>query len=197
MTLNDWTGDDWARLAYLGLLGGVLIFWLVIHNRKSLGTLVKQAGAWVLIFMGAVAVIGLWDDIRQTVQPRQAVFQNEGRVEVPQSPDGHYYLTLKINDAPVRFVIDTGATGVVLSKKDAAKAGFATEDLAFYDRARTANGEVRTAPVVLNTVSLGGIEDHDVAAFVNQGDLFGSLLGMSYLQRWTIEFGNGEMVLRR
>ena len=103
-----------------------------------------------------------------------------------------------MNDAPIRFVVDTGATGVVLSQSDAERAGFDLDDLNYYDRARTANGEVRTAPVVLDQVSLGGIEDNALPAFVNEGDLFGSLLGMSYLQRWSrIEIGDGKMTLVR
>lgn len=191
-------GDDWARLVYLGLLGAVLVSWYVVQNRGNLSTLVKQAGAWVFIFLGAIAVIGLWDDIRNTVTPRASVIASEGRVEVPRSPDGHYYLTLDINGAPVRFVIDTGATGMVLSLEDAEKAGIKAGDLAFYDRAQTANGEVRTAPVVLKSVRLGDFEDRAVPAFVNEGDLFGSLLGMSYLQRWSrIEIAGNEMILTR
>ncbi|MEX0284535.1 MAG: TIGR02281 family clan AA aspartic protease [Paracoccaceae bacterium] len=191
-------GDSWANLAYLVLLGGALVSWYVVQNRASLGTVVKQAGAWVFIFIGVVAVIGLWDDIRQTVRPTAAVFADEGRIEIPRAPDGHYYLTLMVNDAAVKFVVDTGATGVVLSRKDAERAGLELNELSFYSRARTANGEVRTAPVHLNRVALGGIEDHNVPAFVNEGELFGSLLGMSYLQRWSkIEIGNGQMVLSR
>lgn len=192
------TGDSWANLAYLALLGTVLVSWYVIQNRASLGKMVKQAGAWVLIFLGAIAVIGLWDDIRQTVQPRQAVFDAQGRVEVPMARDGHYYLTLMVNDAAVKFVIDTGATGVVLSRKDAERAGFNLDDLQYYDRAMTANGEVFTAPVRLDRVALGAIEDRDLPAYVNKGDLFGSLLGMSYLRRWSkIEIGDSKMVLIR
>ncbi len=192
------TPDNWANLAYLGLLGAVLVSWYVIQNRASLGKMVKQAGAWVLIFLGAIAVVGLWDDISQTVRPTQAVFDTDGRVEVPRAPDGHYYLTLRINDTPVQFVIDTGASGVVLSREDAKRAGFDLDELNYYDRAMTANGEVRTAPVRLDHVALGGIEDRNVAAYVNEGELFGSLLGMSYLQRWSrIEIGDGRMVLVR
>ena len=192
------TPDNWASLAYLGLLGAALVSWYILQNRRSLGTVVKQAGAWVMIFLGVIAVVGLWDDIRQTVRPTQVVFAPEGRVEIPRSADGHYYLTLLVNDAPIRFVVDTGATGVVLSQSDAERAGFDLDDLNYYDRARTANGEVRTAPVVLDQVSLGGVEDSALPAFVNEGDLFGSLLGMSYLQRWSrIEIGDGKMTLVR
>lgn len=190
--------SDYGHLAYLGLLGAVLVFWYLIQNRQSLGKTVQQAAAWALIFLGAIAVIGLWDDIRNTVRPGQADFVGEGRIEVPRAMDGHYYLELFVNDAPVRFVIDTGATGVVLTRKDAAQAGLDPDGLRFSDSANTANGVVRTAPVTLNRVTLGPVVDRDVAAWVNDGDMNGSLLGMTYLQRWSrIEIGDGKLILHR
>ena len=97
------TPDNWASLAYLGLLGAALVSWYILQNRRSLGTVAKQAGAWAMIFLGVIAVVGLWDDIRQTARPAQAVFAPEGRVEIPRSHDGHYYLTLLENDAPIRL----------------------------------------------------------------------------------------------
>lgn len=190
--------DDIARLVYLGLLVTVLVSGFLLHNRSSLSKTLQQAGAWVLIFLGAIAGVGLWEDVRQTVMPTQAVFAGQGRIEVPRSADGHYYLSLVINDATVRFVIDTGATNIVLTKDDARRIGLDVDDLAYVRRAMTANGEVRTAPVWLETVALGSIVDTDVQASVNGGELAESLLGMTYLQRWSrIEIEQGQLVLTR
>ncbi|WP_136440871.1 retropepsin-like aspartic protease family protein [Pacificoceanicola onchidii] len=192
--------DDWqiGRFIYLAILAGALLFWFLIENRDSLGTKVKQMAAWALIFLGVIAAIGLWGDIRQTVQPRQAVFEDQGRIELPLMPDGHYYAVLEINGAPVRFVVDTGASGVVLTQSDAERVGLKTEDLAFYSEAMTANGLVRTAPVRLADVALGPFTDSDVRAFVNEGEMDTSLLGMTYLQRFDrIEISNGRFVLER
>jgi len=87
---------------------------------------------------------------------------------------------------------------MVLTKEDAQRAGIDLADLQFYGRASTANGEVRTAPVRIDQISIGGIRDADVRAFVNEGEMFQSLLGMSYLQRWDrLEISDGQMVLSR
>ena len=59
---------EYGNLAYLGLLGAVLVFWVFVQNRESLGKKLQQMAAWGLIFLGTVAAIGLWDDIRQTVR---------------------------------------------------------------------------------------------------------------------------------
>ncbi len=177
--------DDVARLAYLGILGAVLVGWFITQNRQSLGRLAQQAVAWGLIFLGVIAAIGLWGDIRQTIRPQQSTMRADNSVNLPRAPDGHFYLTLMINDVAVDFLVDTGASQMVLTQDDAEKVGLNPADLAFTGRATTANGEVRTAPVRLAQVSLGKITDHNVRAWVNAGEMEQSLLGMSYLQRWS------------
>ena len=189
---------DYGNLAYLVLLGAVLVFWYFIQNRQSLSKTLQQAAAWGLIFLGVIAAVGLWGDIRQTVQPQQLVMTDAGRIEVPRGPDGHYYLTLGVNDVPVHFVVDTGATSMVLTQEDAARIGLNEEDVIFYTEAMTANGPVRTAPVRLADVALGPFHDQNVRAFVNEGEMSKSLLGMDYLNRFQrMEMSNGKLILER
>ena len=103
-------------------------------------------------------------------------------MEVPRAFDGHYYLTLDLNGVPVDFVVDTGATDMVLTRADAARIGLDPDALAYTGVAGTANGQVRTARVRLDEVSLGGILDRNLPASVNEGVMDTSLLGMSYLR---------------
>lgn len=192
------TSWDTGRMIYLLVLVGALVLWFVVENRESIGTKLKQSAAWGLIFLGTIAAIGLWGDIRQTVQPRQAVFAAEGRIELPKAPDGHFYATLDLNGQATRFVVDTGATAIVLSRRDAARIGLEEDKLGFFSEAMTANGTVRTAPVTLDSVALGPFEDRRVPAFVNEGEMDSSLLGMTYLQRFDrIEISGGKLVLER
>jgi aspartyl protease family protein len=192
------SGDHWAQLTYLVVLGLLLGIWVFRTQMPRPGRALQGLMAWALIFVVALGATALWQDIRGTVGPRQAVFADEGRVELPRSYDGHYYVTLQVNGAPIRFVVDTGATGVVLTQAAAARAGLQPEDLAFYDVARTANGEVRTAPVTLDTVTLGPFLDENLRAFVNGGEMDTSLLGMEYLTRFDrLEITGGRMVLER
>ena len=121
-----------------------------------------------------------------------------GEITVPRSADGHYYLTLQVNDTPIRFVVDTGATDMVLTRADAVTAGVDPGDQGFSGRARTANGTVRVAPVRLDTVAIGPVQDRNVRASVNDGEMDTSLLGMTYLHRFSsIQITNGEMILSR
>jgi aspartyl protease family protein len=189
---------DLGRLTYLIILGSVIVFWFFVQNRQSLGKTMQQVVIWGLLFLGVIAAFGLWSDIRQTVRPTQSVISAEGRIELPRSPDGHYYLTAQVNGADIRFLVDTGATDIFLSRADAIAAGLDPANLAFIGSAMTANGQVRTAPVRLDTIRLGDIEDRGIRAFVNEGEMRESLLGMAYLQRFSsVEIRSGSLILTR
>jgi aspartyl protease family protein len=191
-------GYDLGRLTYLILLGSVIVFWFLVQNRQSLGKTLQQALVWGLLFLGVIAAFGLWNDIRQTVRPTQSVISAQGRIELPRAPDGHYYLTAEVNGAAIRFLVDTGATDIFLSREDAIAAGLDPANLAFIGSAMTANGEVRTAPVRLESIRLGPHEDRGLRAFVNAGEMRESLLGMTYLQRFSsVEIRQGALILTR
>jgi aspartyl protease family protein len=190
-------GDMIARLAYLGLLAAALGGWFFMQVRGNPGKTMQMIAVWVLIFVGVVAGYGLWNDIRQEVAPSQAMLA-ENVVSVPRSADGHYHLVLGINGVPVEFVVDTGASDMVLSQRDAARVGLDPATLAFTGVALTANGEVRTAPVRLDRVELGAITDTGLRAVVNEGAMDVSLLGMGYLGLFDrIEIAGDELILTR
>ena len=192
------SSDNIAQLIYLGALALVLGGAFLLTSKLKLGQTLQMASIWALIFVGAIAVVGLWGDIQDDLYPTQTRFDDTGTITIPRNRNGHYYLTLDINGAPIDFIVDTGATDIVLNQRDAAKAGLAPETLNFLGRASTANGEVRTAAVRLDTVQIGPHTDTNVPAVVNDGELWQSLLGMGYLQNWgRIEIADGEMWLSR
>ena len=196
--MADMSSDDIGRLIYLVMLGTAVGGYFIVSNRNNLGKRMRELAVWSLIFLGAIAGYGLWEDVRNDVSPRQSIAQDSGEISVPQSPDGHYYLTLDINGTPTRFVVDTGATEMVLSVEDASRAGINVNGLAYLGRAETANGTVRTAAVRLDTVELGPFTDRNMPAAVNAGDMPGSLLGMRYLNRYDrLEIRDSTLVLER
>lgn len=191
-------GYDTGLILGAVLMGVIVLIMLSSLLQSRAGRVFRNGTAWIVIFIVTIAGFGLWEDIRDDFMPKQTAFADQGRVEVPRSRDGHYYMTAEVNGAPVDFVVDTGASEIVLTKEDAARAGLAVDRLQFYGRASTANGEVRTAPVRLDSVDIGGIRDTNVPAFVNEGQMFQSLLGMSYLHRWDrIEITDGKLILSR
>ncbi|WP_108858822.1 TIGR02281 family clan AA aspartic protease [Ruegeria sp. Alg231-54] len=191
-------GDTIGRLVYLAVLGTAVVAWFVAQNRQSLNKTLQQALAWVFIFIGVIAVVGLWEDIRTTVGPAPQMTVTGQTIEVPRASDGHYYLPIDVNGEPITFLVDTGASQIVLSSRDAERVGIDPDQLNYFGRANTANGVVRTAPVRLDTLALGPITDQNISAWVNEGELDKSLLGMDYLHRFSnIQFANGRLLLSR
>lgn len=191
------TGDDIARLAYLGLLGLGIAGYYLTQRRENMGQTAQYAALWGLIFVGVIAAYGMWNDITRTAAPDQFLTA-DGQIEVPISRDGHFHLTLAVNGVPIDFLVDTGASQIVLSQADARRAGIALDDLAYLGSAQTANGVVRTAGVRLDTLALEGITDFDVRAVVNGGEMDGSLLGMAYLGQFqNVIFLQDRLLLTR
>src|SRR6202012_2189259 len=93
------------------------------------------------------------------------------------------YMTLISTGDPIRG-LDTGASSVVLTRDDAKKAGLPLEVLNYSVNIDTANGRARAAPVTLDRIAIGGLEERAIEALVAQpGQLKMSLLGMSFLNR--------------
>lgn len=185
------------QLSFLVLLGSAIAGSFIVANRSNMGKMAQQAAIWGLIFLGVIGGYGLWGDISRDITGRQTI-TSDNQIIVPQRGDGHFYLTLDINNVPVEFVVDTGASQVVLSKQDATKIGLDPNSLRYSGIAQTANGAVRTARVSLDQVALGNIIDDGLGAVVNEGPMDGSLLGMTYLSRYDrIEIRDNELVLTR
>lgn len=187
--------DQIGRVIYLGLLLAAVGGWVLVEYRQRMGQALRVAMAWALIFLGVMAGYGLWTDLRRDVIPRQMTRADS--VEIPRAQDGHYYVDLTVGGKALRFMADTGATGVVLTREDAAVLGIDVQSLVFAGTSSTANGMVRTARIRLNDVAFGPFEDAEIGAWVNEGAMDISLLGMDYLGRFRIEIAEDQMILRR
>jgi aspartyl protease family protein len=114
-----------------------------------------------------------------------------------RSADGHFYADVMINGAPIRALVDTGASIIALSKEDAQRAGLSFSSEEFTGTAQTAGGITAVKPVILDRVSMGPLEAERVeAAIIDQG-LTQTLLGQSWLKRvGTVTIEGDQMVLR-
>ncbi|WP_417684433.1 TIGR02281 family clan AA aspartic protease [Roseibium sp.] len=123
--------------------------------------------------------------------PGLAVDQPDGTILVVKDVSGHFALEARVNGANTRFMLDTGASTVVLTYEDALRAGFEAEDLSFSIPVQTANGRALVAPVRIDMLSINELRLSEVRAFVaREGALDTSLFGMSALDRlssWRIE----------
>jgi aspartyl protease family protein len=108
-------------------------------------------------------------------QIRQASLRKES--------DGHFWATAYVNDEPVRFLVDTGASLVALTTQDARRAGIDTDKLEANAEVRTAAGRVKAAVANIDSIEIDGVTVKNVQAVVIDKGLEYSLLGMSFLNR--------------
>lgn len=119
-------------------------------------------------------------------------------VSIPKSrQDGQFWTDATVNSGYVRFLIDTGASAVALTKEDAQKAGLRLHELNYDVPIRTAGGRNMAARVRLKSIAVGSITLRNVEALVVPEGLETSLLGMTYLgQLQKVEATPNALLLR-
>jgi aspartyl protease family protein len=122
-----------------------------------------------------------------------------GSVLVAKSRDGHFHVRAKIDGHAIQLIVDTGASSVVLTDRDARAIGIRPREDEYTVATSTANGRASTAPVILSDLTIGSISQKNVPALVAQpGALDTSLLGNSFLERLhSFTFEGGKLMLKR
>jgi len=117
---------------------------------------------------------------------------------IEREADGHYWTRADVQGTEVKFMVDTGASIVALTYRDAQRLGLQPEMLTFDSEIRTAGGITYGAPVTLNSIRIGRVLVNDVNAVVLRTDLEQSLLGMTFLGELnSYEFRRGQLIIRQ
>jgi aspartyl protease family protein len=163
----------------------------------------KYLTIWIGIFV--ILIIGHsyryeLSDIKEKVLaeiiPARGVLNRSDSISFPISSDGHFYIRADVNETPVMFLADTGATNIVLSPSDAKKIGFRTDELHFDRLYETANGNVRGSSIRIEVLRIGQISIKDIRASINEAEMRDSLLGMNFFKRFkSYEVKNGTLTL--
>ena len=106
--------------------------------------------------------------------------QGAREVVLHRNKAGHYVANGYINDMPVTFLLDTGATDVALSASLADQLNLKKGPVSI---SQTANGKVRSWRTRLDEVKIGLISMQDVRATILPSMSGEVLLGMSFLKR--------------
>lgn len=108
-------------------------------------------------------------------------------VRIWPTPNRMYLVVGSINGYPVDFVVDTGATLVSLSGREARRLGIDYRVVGTPGRSSTASGIDAIYLVNLDRVKVGDIELRNVQGAVHDGEFPpATLLGMSFLSRLNI-----------
>lgn len=109
--------------------------------------------------------------------------------------NGHFFVDARVNGAPIRFLVDTGATIVALTPDDARAAGVLNGMLKYDLPIQTADGVTHAAPVTIREIVLGQMAQEEVPAVVMEKQGAISLLGMSFLGRLNYEVKDQQLFL--
>ena len=108
---------------------------------------------------------------------------------------GHYVVTGTINQYPVVFLLDTGATHTSIPAHIAEKIGLKRGQTI---RVQTANGPATNYATRLDSVSIGDITVHDLPASINPNVSDNEvLLGMSAMKNLEFTQKGNTLTLRQ
>jgi aspartyl protease family protein len=138
--------------------------------------------------------------VRPVAQQRDLVPYSSGHSLVLDSDrQGHFRTEARIDGRRLDFMVDTGASLVVLRESDAGMVGIHPLPVDFTATVSTANGKLKAAPAKLERIEIGDITVFDVPALVLPDEaLAQNLLGVSFLSRLhRYEYANGRLVLEQ
>jgi aspartyl protease family protein len=177
------SGGNTSNLLYIIGLIALVVLVSAIPRLRGIGVI---AAVMLLALTGYAyrfEIRRVAQHVLGALMPYRGEEVGHGSISFEAWPDGQFRIEATINGTPVMFVVDTGASDVVLTLRDAERLGYDPRDLDFSNSYMTANGGVMGAPIVLPEIAIGPIRMYDVAAAVNGAPMPDSLLGVSFLDR--------------
>lgn len=186
----DLNADDTANAIYLVIMLAFLVSGVLLNKRMKISEFLKSLFLWTIIILFLVLLYSfrydfykIKDRILGELDPSRPVKTSSESISINISSDHHFYIDLKVNGKPIKFMIDTGASNMVLSVDDAKKAGIDVKNLKYNQIHQTANGKTFGASAILEEVAVNDeIKIKNVPVSVNSGEMSNSLLGMRFLR---------------
>jgi aspartyl protease family protein len=181
----------------------VLVASALFSRRTRFGELLRTALVWVAIF--AVFIVGfsyqneilaVWNRVSGEVTGANEQLVVGDTLRIRQSADGHFWANTTVNDLPVRFLIDSGATTTAMTLRTAQDAKVEISESPFPVILTTANGSVEAQRGQIQSLQIGSMVAKDLKIVVAEEFGDSNVIGMNFLSQlksWKVE-GN-EMIL--
>ena len=125
------------------------------------------------IWTGIIGVVALgyavWQQrsfvperIRAELNPRRSVSSSPSEASIVANDGGDFVVETFVDDTSVMFVVDTGASDIILSLADAKRVGLDPDSFSYSRAYTTANGTAFDTPVRLGNITIGPIVLEDV-----------------------------------
>ncbi|MBF0444122.1 MAG: TIGR02281 family clan AA aspartic protease [Magnetococcales bacterium] len=191
----------WDRMGYA--MGSILILSWLLSTRLRGGNFqkLKQFAGWLFFLFFIIALYSFRGELSMVknrviaaIVPQVGFTTKPGTMSFYRSSNGHFHIEALINDKKVRFLVDTGASDVVIAPHLARSLGFNLRQEDFTKVYYTANGMGRGAPVILQQFEVGKLNMENLPASVNGADMKTSLLGMRFFNRLKSYQVKGEVL---
>jgi aspartyl protease family protein len=195
-------GDPYLiyMLGLLALVSSSLIFVRYGNLKQTLRNVliwVAAGGVLVIGFSYQHELENMGLRIRSNLAPDYPVSTGPHEMVLLEGEGGNYHVDGMVNGQQVRFLIDTGASDIVLSPADARRAGVELSNLSFDRVYETANGIGHGAIAEVGGLSVGDIHFTNVRVAINGAQMSSSLLGMAFLRRLkSYSFSGNTLVMQ-
>jgi aspartyl protease family protein len=183
----------------LALISAGIVFGRRFTWREAARNIAIWSGVAVVLVVGYLyqdEIAGIGTRLRAEFMPGEPQSAGAGTVVLMQDDNGQFVTVGDVNGVRVKFIIDTGASDIVLAPEDARRAGIDPASLTYNRPAETANGIGNGASATVDTLAVGEIRFDKVSVTVNQAPMGSSLLGMAFLRRLkSFEFSGRKLTL--
>jgi len=199
--------DRFASFVYMAIWG-TLIGAAIIPRAGGFAAAAKHAVIWIFIILFLMTAYvyryelqDIGSRLTAGIIPGSPVssqtLDGRSQVMIVRGANGQFGANGEVNGNTVSFLVDTGASTVVLTHDDAIASGIDIDSLSYSIPVSTANGTTMAARITIAALDIGNLERDRIPALVaRQGDLDISLLGMSFLKTlWGFEIRGDRLVL--
>lgn len=175
---------DWGNIIFNLIILSFLISSFFIRAKDNFWYKIKILLIWIFAILVITITYNNRNILFKNIIPYSAYDSQDNSLTIRKSNDGHFYISLIVNNKKILFLIDTGATTTTLTLKDARKLGINTAGFMYNIPVNTANGISYGASTQIKNINIGNFHLKSLWVFISK-DLSGkSLLGMNFLNQF-------------
>lgn len=144
---------------------------------------------WIIIFIGLFLFFYYYGDAKSKV-----IIANQHEYVLTANAEGHYMISGRINNYPVDFLVDTGASFVAIPQNIANKLNITGR---YPISLTTANGTVTGSLTRVEELSFGAFTLYNVKAVIIPNEDDTVLLGMNVLEHFNLTQSKKKLILQK
>lgn len=175
----------------------VLVASALFSRRIGFGEIIRTTLAWVAIFAVFIVafsykdqILSIWNHVSAEVLGENEQQIVGSSLQIRQSADGHFWINALVNNKPVRFLVDSGATTTAMNLETARQTNVKISEIGFPTILTTANGDVEAQRGSIQTLQIGSMAVTELPIVVAEAFGDSNVIGMNFLSKlesWRVE----------